>query len=97
MFPVLHEMIGKTLIMTDGKTLLGADDKAGIAEIITAFVRLKANNVPHGKICLAFTPDEEIGRGAQYIDLNVFDARWAYTVDGGRSVNSSMKTLMPRM
>ncbi|MBO0160347.1 peptidase T, partial [Vibrio parahaemolyticus] len=48
-----------------------------------AFVRLKANNVPHGKICLAFTPDEEIGRGAQYIDLNVFDARWAYTVDGG--------------
>ncbi|WP_336193100.1 peptidase T [Providencia stuartii] len=83
MFPVLHEMIGKTLIMTDGKTLLGADDKAGIAEIITAFVRLKANKIPHGKLCLAFTPDEEIGRGARYVDLNIFDARWAYTVDGG--------------
>lgn len=83
MFPVLHEMIGKTLIMTDGKTLLGADDKAGIAEIITALVRLKASKIPHGKICIAFTPDEEIGRGAKYIDLKVFDACWAYTVDGG--------------
>ncbi|MCW2254348.1 tripeptide aminopeptidase [Providencia alcalifaciens] len=83
MFPVLHDMIGKTLIMTDGKTLLGADNKAGIAEIITALVRLKASATPHGKICFAFTPDEEIGRGAKYIDLKVFDARWAYTVDGG--------------
>lgn len=83
MFPVLHEMIGKTLIMTDGKTLLGADDKAGIAEIITAIVRLEGQNVPHGKICVAFTPDEEIGRGAQHIDFKEFDARWAYTVDGG--------------
>lgn len=83
MFPVLHEMIGKTLIMTDGKTLLGADDKAGIAEIITALIRLKESETPHGKICIAFTPDEEIGRGAKYIDLKVFDARWAYTVDGG--------------
>ncbi|MDD9341521.1 MAG: peptidase T [Providencia heimbachae] len=83
MFPILHEMIGKTLIMTDGKTLLGADDKAGIAEIITALVRLKENQVPHGKICLAFTPDEEIGRGARHIDFKEFDALWAYTVDGG--------------
>ncbi|SQI38153.1 Peptidase T [Providencia alcalifaciens] len=83
MFPVLHEMIGKTLIMTDGKTLLGADDKAGIAEIITAIVRLEGQNIPHGKICVAFTPDEEIGRGAQHIDFKEFDARWAYTVDGG--------------
>ena len=69
--------------MTDGKTLLGADDKAGIAEIITAIVRLEGQNVPHGKICVAFTPDEEIGRGAQHIDFKEFDARWAYTVDGG--------------
>ncbi|WP_406811583.1 M20/M25/M40 family metallo-hydrolase, partial [Klebsiella aerogenes] len=61
MFPILHSMIGKTLITTDGKTLLGADDKAGIAEIVTAMVRLKAQNRPHGDIRIAFTPDEEIG------------------------------------
>ena len=83
MFPILHEMIGKTLITTDGKTLLGADDKAGIAEIITAMVRLEAQKIPHGKICLVFTPDEEIGRGAHHIDLRTLDAQWAYTVDGG--------------
>lgn len=83
MFPVLHTMIGKTLITTDGKTLLGADDKAGIAEIITAMVRLKATNRPHGDIRIAFTPDEEIGRGAHYVDLKAFGADWAYTVDGG--------------
>lgn len=83
MFPVLHQMIGKTLITTDGKTLLGADDKAGIAEIITAMLRLKHQNIPHGKIRIAFTPDEEIGRGAHHIDLKTFDAKWAYTVDGG--------------
>ena len=83
MFPVLHTMLGKTLIMTDGKTLLGADDKAGIAEIITAMVRLKNSDIPHGDIRIAFTPDEEIGRGAQYVDLKKFGAQWAYTVDGG--------------
>lgn len=76
-------MIGKTLITTDGKTLLGADDKAGIAEIITAMVRLKETNRPHGDIRIAFTPDEEIGRGAHYVDLKEFGASWAYTVDGG--------------
>ncbi|KGM29318.1 peptidase T [Photorhabdus luminescens] len=83
MFPILHNMLGKTLITTDGKTLLGADDKAGIAEIITAMVRLKNNNILHGDIRIAFTPDEEIGKGASYFDINSFDAEWAYTVDGG--------------
>ncbi|MEH2920357.1 peptidase T [Samsonia erythrinae] len=83
MFPVLHQLLGHTLITTDGKTLLGADDKAGIAEIITALVRLKKNQTPHGDIRIAFTPDEEIGKGAQFFDVKAFDAQWAYTVDGG--------------
>ncbi|OTA19682.1 peptidase T [Xenorhabdus beddingii] len=83
MFPVLHHLLGKTLITTDGKTLLGADDKAGIAEIITAMVRLQQNNIPHGEIRIAFTPDEEIGKGADYFDVAAFGAAWAYTVDGG--------------
>ena len=63
MFPILHQMLGQTLITTDGKTLLGADDKAGIAEILTAMVRLRARKIPHGDIRVAFTPDEEVGRG----------------------------------
>lgn len=83
MFPVLHQLLGHTLITTDGKTLLGADDKAGIAEIITAMVRLKHSNVPHGEIRIAFTPDEEVGKGARFFDVTEFDAQWAYTVDGG--------------
>ncbi|AOM40449.1 peptidase T [Xenorhabdus hominickii] len=83
MFPILHSLLGKTLITTDGKTLLGADDKAGIAEIITAMVRLKQKNVPHGDIRIAFTPDKEIGKGAHYFDIETFGAEWAYTVDGG--------------
>ncbi|MGL5800420.1 MAG: peptidase T, partial [Plesiomonas sp.] len=83
MFPVLHEMYGKTLITTDGKTLLGADDKAGIAEILTAIARLQAENVPHGDIRIGFIPDEEIGRGSHYFDVDKFAAQWAYTVDGG--------------
>ncbi|MCA6941287.1 peptidase T [Pectobacterium polaris] len=83
MFPVLHQLLGHTLITTDGKTLLGADDKAGIAEIITALVRLKKSQLPHGDIRIAFTPDEEIGKGAQFFDVNAFNAQWAYTVDGG--------------
>ncbi|MBJ7220637.1 MULTISPECIES: peptidase T [unclassified Brenneria] len=83
MFPVLHQLLGHTLITTDGKTLLGADDKAGIAEIITALVRLKKRQVPHGEIRIAFTPDEEIGKGAQFFDVKAFNAQWAYTVDGG--------------
>ncbi|MBC8954201.1 peptidase T [Xenorhabdus sp. PB62.4] len=83
MFPVLHNLLGKTLITTDGKTLLGADDKAGIAEIITAMVRLQQENIPHGDIRIAFTPDEEISKGAHYFDVAAFGAEWAYTVDGG--------------
>ncbi|MFE8104099.1 peptidase T [Brenneria goodwinii] len=83
MFPVLHQLLGHTLITTDGKTLLGADDKAGIAEIITAMVRLRKRQVPHGDIRIAFTPDEEIGKGAHFFDVAAFAAQWAYTVDGG--------------
>ncbi|MEI7369254.1 peptidase T [Pectobacterium colocasium] len=83
MFPVLHQLLGHTLITTDGKTLLGADDKAGIAEIMTALVRLKKSHLPHGDIRVAFTPDEEIGKGAQFFDVKAFNAQWAYTVDGG--------------
>ncbi|PWC20670.1 peptidase T [Brenneria roseae subsp. roseae] len=83
MFPVLHQLLGHTLITTDGKTLLGADDKAGIAEIITAMMRLKKRQVAHGEIRIAFTPDEEIGKGAQFFDVKTFNAQWAYTVDGG--------------
>ncbi|ACS85857.1 peptidase T [Musicola paradisiaca Ech703] len=83
MFPVLHHLLGQTLITTDGKTLLGADDKAGIAEIMTAMVRLKKRQVPHGEIRIAFTPDEEVGKGAQHFDVAAFNAEWAYTVDGG--------------
>ncbi|MEG2830228.1 MAG: peptidase T [Edwardsiella sp. (in: enterobacteria)] len=83
MFPVLHQLLGQTLITTDGKTLLGADDKSGIAEIMTAMVRLKQGNTPHGEIRVAFTPDEEVGKGAQHFDVAAFGAEWAYTVDGG--------------
>lgn len=82
MFPVLHSLIGHTLITTDGKTLLGADNKAGIAEIVTAIARLKSKNIPHGKIRIAFTPDEEIGKGIGFFDVAEFGAEWAYTVDG---------------
>ncbi|MCX8955802.1 peptidase T [Erwinia psidii] len=83
MFPVLHSLIGHTLITTDGKTLLGADDKAGIAEIVTAMARLKKENIPHGNIRIAFTPDEEIGKGTSCFDVAAFGAEWGYTVDGG--------------
>ncbi|MEB5920954.1 peptidase T [Franconibacter daqui] len=83
MFPVLHQLLGHTLITTDGKTLLGADDKAGVAEIMTALATLKQKSVPHGDIRVAFTPDEEVGKGAKHFDVEAFDARWAYTMDGG--------------
>lgn len=84
-FPVLNEYVGKTLVVTDGTTLLGGDDKAGIAEIITAAERLLADNAPrHGRIHIGFTPDEEIGRGADLFDVAAFGAKWAYTIDGGR-------------
>lgn len=82
--PEILNYIGKTLITTDGKTLLGADDKAGIAEIITAIEYLiKHPEIKHGKIRVGFTPDEEIGRGADYFDVEKFGAKFAYTIDGG--------------
>lgn len=83
-FPDLKNYIGKTLITTDGTTLLGADDKAGIAEIVTAMRYLIDNpQIPHGNIKVAFTPDEEIGEGANHFDVEKFNAHFAYTVDGG--------------
>ena len=82
-FPHLKELKGRTLITTDGNTLLGADDKAGIAEILTACERIINENIPHGKICVGFTPDEEIGRGAAHFDVKNFGADFAYTIDGG--------------
>lgn len=82
-FPVLKEHIGEDLIVTDGTTLLGGDDKAGIAVIITAVQQLIASGKEHGDIYLAFTPDEEVGRGTEHFDLEKFAADFAYTVDGG--------------
>lgn len=82
-FPHLPSLKGKTLITTDGTTLLGADDKAGIAEIMTLAETLLKEEIPHGKICIAFTPDEEIGSGADHFDVAGFGADYAYTVDGG--------------
>ena len=82
-FPHLKNLKGRTLITTDGNTLLGADDKAGIAEIMTACERIINENIPHGKICIGFTPDEEIGRGAHKFDVKNFGADFAYTIDGG--------------
>ena len=83
LFPHLKTLEGRTLITTDGTTLLGADDKAGISEIMTMVEELTKNDIPHGRICIAFTPDEEIGHGAALLDLEKFGADFAYTVDGG--------------
>lgn len=83
-FPELALLKGHTLITTDGTTLLGADDKAGIAEIMTAAEHLITHpEIPHGKIRIGFTPDEEIGRGVDHFDVGQFGAQFAYTVDGG--------------
>ena len=82
-FPDLKQAVGKTVITPDGTTVLGADDKAGVAEILTMCERLVRDNLPHGKICVCFTPDEEIGHGAALLDLEKFGASCAYTVDGG--------------
>lgn len=82
-FPELPNMKGRTLITTDGTSLLGADDKAGIAEIMTMAERILTENIPHGKICIGFTPDEEIGAGADHFDVEKFGADIAYTLDGG--------------
>lgn len=84
-FPSLKEYIGQTLITSDGTTLLGADDKAGIAEILTAAEYLLAHpEIPHGAIRIAFTPDEEIGKSVDFFDVDKFHADFAYTLDGGR-------------
>lgn len=82
-FPHLRELKGRTLITTDGSTLLGADDKAGVAEIMTLAEELLNGKEEHGKICIGFTPDEEVGGGAALLDIPAFGARFAYTVDGG--------------
>lgn len=83
-FPELKNFVGHTLIHTDGTTLLGADDKAGVAEIMTAAEYLLAHpEIRHGKIRIGFTPDEEIGRGVDFFDVKAFGADFAYTMDGG--------------
>ncbi len=83
-FPFLNDLVGQELIVTDGNTLLGADDKAGIAIIVSTIEHLVKNpEIKHGDIKIGFTPDEEIGRGADHFDVEGFDADFAYTVDGG--------------
>ncbi|MCI9167611.1 MAG: peptidase T [Dorea sp.] len=81
-FPHLTSLKGRTLITSDGTTVLGADDKAGIAEILTMIERVQAEDIPHGKLCVAFTPDEEIGTGAAHFNVEEFGADYAYTMDG---------------
>lgn len=82
-FPHLPSLKGRTLITTDGTTVLGADDKAGIAEIMTMLERIQKEEIPHGKISVAFTPDEEAGSGVNHFNVKDFDAEFAYTMDGG--------------
>ncbi len=82
-FPELANFKGRTLITTDGTSLLGSDDKSGIAEIMTMVERILSEKIPHGKICIGFTPDEEIGEGADHFDVEKFGADLAYTLDGG--------------
>lgn len=100
-FPELSDYVGQTLITTDGTTLLGADDKSGVAEIITAMAYLLAHpEIKHGKIRVAFTPDEETGMGITHFDVDAFGADFAYTLDGGKlgelefeNFNASMATV----
>ena len=91
-FPDLKAVIGHTLITTDGNTLLGADDKAGIAEILTACEEIMKENLPHGKIAVCFVPDEEIGHGAALVSLERLGAAFAYTVDGGNPAEINYET-----
>lgn len=81
-FPHLKNLKGQTLITSDGTTVLGADDKAGIAEILTMIEYIQEKNIPHGKLCVAFTPDEEVGSGTEHFDIEKFGADFAYTLDG---------------
>ncbi|MBR5046632.1 MAG: peptidase T, partial [Eubacterium sp.] len=82
-FPHLPSLKGRTLITSDGNTILGSDDKSGIAEIMTLAEMILESDLPHGKICIGFTPDEEIGRGPDHFDVKGFGADYAYTLDGG--------------
>ena len=82
-FPHLPSLKGRTLITSDGKTILGSDDKSGIAEIMTLLEMIRESGLSHGKICVGFTPDEEIGRGSSHFDVEGFGADYAYTLDGG--------------
>lgn len=91
-FPTLKKLAGMTLITTDGTTLLGADDKAGIAEIMTALESIISEKKPHGKLCIAFTPDEEVGAGVDHFDVEKFGAVYAYTVDGGEEGEIAYET-----
>ena len=91
-FPTLKKLAGMTLITTDGTTLLGADDKAGIAEIMTALGSIISEKKPHGKLCIAFTPDEEVGAGVDHFDVEKFGAVYAYTVDGGEEGEIAYET-----
>ena len=91
-FPTLETLKGMTLITSDGTTLLGADDKAGIAEILTAAEAVIRENKPHGRLCIAFTPDEEIGMGVAHFDIAKFGAQFAYTVDGGQEGEIAFET-----
>ncbi len=83
-FPEMATLKGRTLITADGSTLLGADDKAGVAEGMTLCEELITSGAPHGKLCVAFTPDEEIGEGSNHFDVPAFGAKYAYTVDGSK-------------
>lgn len=91
-FAHLRTLKGHTLITTDGTTVLGADDKAGIAEILTALEEVIKRKIPHGRIAVCFTPDEEIGHGAKLLDLESFGADFAYTVDGGEVCEINFET-----
>lgn len=96
-FPTLADLKGMTLITTDGTSLLGADDKAGVAEIMTAAEKVLTSGAPHGKICIAFTPDEEIGAGVDHFNVEKFGAKFAYTLDGGMEGEVSYETFNAAM
>lgn len=91
-FPILEKVVGDDLIVTDGTTLLGADDKAGIAIIMQTLEEIISSGVPHGDIAVAFTPDEEVGRGVESFDLEKFPVEYAYTVDGGNPAGIDYET-----
>jgi tripeptide aminopeptidase len=92
-FPDLKKYTGQTLITTDGATLLGADDKAGIAEIMSVVEYLVQHpEIKHGDICIGFTPDEEVGRGVAHFDVSKFGAEFAYTIDGGEAGEAAYET-----